>query len=86
MKITCLSSNARIRYIRKNTAGKYDTSLPLTNLTQNVDKGAILFVELDSKDIMEKSDGTSEYRGVSLNIELFHFRKIVHFFVCISGL
>ena len=68
--IMCLSNNARIRYVRKNTAGKYDTSVPLTNLTQNVKLGPIIFVELDSKNVMEKSDGTSEYTGVSLEIEL----------------
>ena len=70
LQIMCLKDNARIRYVRKNTAGTYDTSLPLSNLTQNV-FNSIVFVELDSENTIQKSDGTLEYIGVSLNKTVF---------------
>ena len=63
-KLKCLAKNARIRYVRvSDTTGKYDTSLPLTNLTQNL-LNPIFFVGLKSSNLTQNVDGTLEYQHV----------------------
>ena len=68
MKLSCFAKNARIRYVRFDTTGKYDKSLPLTNLTQNL-LNPIFFVGIKSSNLTQKEDGSLEYNQVCNNGE-----------------
>lgn len=63
MKLSCFAKNARIRYVRFDTTGKYDKSLPLTNLTQNL-LNPIFFVGIKSSNLTKKEGGILEYNQV----------------------